>query len=143
MVSAIFLLVALAVLGAAIVNVSTVQHTTSALDVQGTRAYLAGRSGIEWALFNVFVAGSYCGGPAGATNSFSMPSGTTLSDFTVTVVCTPTTYTSATATIAVSPDIIAREITATACNQPASGACPNPNPGMGYVQRVVTVRTVQ
>lgn len=32
---------------------STVQHTTSAQDVQGSRAYQAARAGIEWGLFQV------------------------------------------------------------------------------------------
>lgn len=28
-------------------------------------------------------------------------------------------------------------LTATACNQPAAGACPNPAPGVDYVERLV------
>ena len=50
-VTAVFLLVVLAGLGAALVNLSTVQHTASALDVQGARAYQAARAGIEWGLY--------------------------------------------------------------------------------------------
>jgi len=73
----------------------------------------------------------------------------TLSQFTVTVTC------SATAT---APDvnnvdsygnpnmIVVRTIIATACNQPVSGtnpACPNPSPGLDYVQRKVQVNLQQ
>lgn len=144
LVSAIFLLVVLAALGAVIVNIATVQHTTAALDVQGARAYQAARAGIEWALFQAFQGGGgYCPGGAAVTNSFSLPSGTTLSQFTVTVTCTPSTYTDSTPVIAVSPSITARQVTATACNQPSGGACPNGSPGADYVQRVISVRLVQ
>lgn len=51
MVSAIFLLVILAVLGAFMLNFSAVQHTTAATDLEGSRAYQAARAGIEWAAF--------------------------------------------------------------------------------------------
>lgn len=52
-VSAIFLLVVLASLGAFIVNISTTQSVTSAQDVQGSRAYHAARAGLEWAIYQV------------------------------------------------------------------------------------------
>ena len=60
MVSAIFLLVILAALGAFMLTFSTVQHTTAATDLEGARAYQAARAGIEWAAFQVLD-------PAGAT----------------------------------------------------------------------------
>lgn len=53
LVTAIFLLVILASLGAFIVRVSTTQHMTSALDVQGSRAYHAARAGVEWGLYQI------------------------------------------------------------------------------------------
>ncbi len=53
LVTAIFLLVVLAALGAFMVTMSTVQHTTSAQDVQGSRAYQAARAGIEWGVYQV------------------------------------------------------------------------------------------
>jgi MSHA biogenesis protein MshP len=90
-VSAIFLLVILTALGAAILNISTVQHASSALDVQGARAYQAARAGIEWGLYTKLqtsTKNTYCNNAATPTStSFSMPAGTTLSSFTVTVVC--------------------------------------------------------
>jgi MSHA biogenesis protein MshP len=119
-VSAIFLLVVLAGLGAAMLNIATVHHASSALDVQGARAYQAARTGLEWGVYQRLVNNT-------CTNSTSFPlsQGTTLSTFTVTVQCT-----------GAGP----WRITATACNQPAAGgACPNPNAGSDYVQRQMQV----
>ena len=48
-VSAIFLLVALAVLGAYMVSFSNTQHITSAQDVQGARAYWTAKGAVQWA----------------------------------------------------------------------------------------------
>jgi len=113
MVSAIFILVVLAALGAFVVNISANQQVGSALDVQGVRAYQAARAGIEWGLHRQLQGGSCV-----AATSFS-PAAGTLSDFTVTVACTPT------------PDPggfggpTLYTITTTACNQPSAGACPN------------------
>lgn len=47
-VSALFLIVALAVLGAAIAQFSSVQQLTGAQDIQGSRALAAARAGAEW-----------------------------------------------------------------------------------------------
>lgn len=54
-VSAIFLLVVLAALGAFMVTLSTVQHTSSTQDLQGARAYQAARAGIEWGAYQVLT----------------------------------------------------------------------------------------
>ena len=53
LVSAIFLLVALAALGAAMVTFSTVQNQSQAMDAMGSRAYEAANAGIEWAAYNI------------------------------------------------------------------------------------------
>ena len=55
LVTAIFLLVILAALGAFILTISGTQQTSSALDVQGTRAYQAARSGIEWGSYQLLI----------------------------------------------------------------------------------------
>lgn len=132
-VSAIFILVVLAGLGAAMLTVSTTQHIGSALDVQGSQAYQAARAGIEWGLYQRLRLGAAC-----ATNSFTLPAASTsLTGFTVTVTCTsfadgsngPTVY----------------EIESTACNQPVAGwtagtvACPGAAPGANYVERRLKV----
>lgn len=89
LVSAIFLLVVIAGLGAVAVTVSTTQHQASALDVQGARAYQAARAGIEWAAFQVLRGGAFrttCeAGPANEPLG-ALPG--TLAGFAVTVQCT-------------------------------------------------------
>ena len=51
LISAIFILVVLALLGAMIVALSTTQHVGQARDLLGSRAYFAARAGIEWGVF--------------------------------------------------------------------------------------------
>jgi MSHA biogenesis protein MshP len=53
LISAIFLLVVLAALGAAMVTFSTSQNQNLALDVLGSRAYQAANAGVEWAALNI------------------------------------------------------------------------------------------
>lgn len=53
MMTAIFILVVLAALGAFIVSVSSTQQITTAQDTQGARAYQAARAGIEWGFYQV------------------------------------------------------------------------------------------
>jgi MSHA biogenesis protein MshP len=142
-VSAIFILVVLAALGAFIVNISTSQQIGSALDVQGVRAYQAARAGIEWGLYQVQASVGYNFGytstnpndrtcPASPV-SFSL-AGSTFSGFMVTVVCTPTSDPGGFG----GPTVYS--ITATACNQPDGGACPNTaSPGSLYIERRLDV----
>ncbi|OBV38261.1 pilus assembly PilX N-terminal domain-containing protein [Janthinobacterium psychrotolerans] len=104
-VTAVFLLVVLAGLGAALVNLTTVQHTTSSLDIQGARAYQAARAGIEWGLFRQ-LRNNNCA----ASSSFVVPA----NGFTVTVQCILT----------VGPGALQRfQVVAVACNQPVNGDC--------------------
>lgn len=132
LVSAIFLLVVLAALGVAMITISTVQHQSSALDVQGTRAYHAARAGMEWGVYQKLQVPAYCAGAA-VTDNIALPSGTSLAGFTVTVVCTPDS--------GLGLNINGAVIQATACNIPTGGACPNATPNSSdYVQRVVQVR---
>lgn len=128
-VSAIFLIVVLSGLAVAAVSLTSIQQTSSALDLLGSRAYEAARSGAEYGIYQRQQVNGTCA----ATLSF-VPGGT-LAAFTVTVQCTvvPTPGMGA----AMNSTIV----TATACNQPAGGVCPNPAPAsVDYVQRVVTVQ---
>jgi len=79
-VAAIFLLVVLAALGAFMLTFSTVQHITSAQDVQGTRAYQAARTGIEWGAYQV-LRNSSC------TPSTTLTAGGTQAGFSIVVQC--------------------------------------------------------
>lgn len=128
LVTAIFLLVVLAGLAVAMVSITTVQHAESAMDVQGVRAEQAARAGLEWGLRQQIAAGLAAGAPCIAATAFTLPAGTTLSAFAVSVQCTTAT----------GPGTLANwTITATACNQPAAAAprCPNPGNNADYVQR--------
>lgn len=130
LVTAIFLLVVLSALGAAIVSLSAGQQISSALDLTGTRAYEAARSGVEVGLFQNTQAGQ-C-----APQVSLVPSAPTMAAFTVTVRC----VVNQTANLKDGLPLVT-VITATACNQPANNACPNPAPtSPDYVQRVVTVQ---
>ncbi len=137
-VTAIFLLVVVAGLGVAAVSLTTTQQAGSVQDMQGQRAYQAARAGVEWALYTELRTAAQLGCPA--TKTFKMPSGTTLSDFTVTVVCTAKVAGIA-GNAATDPTAGHFRITATACNQPvAAGTCPNASPGVDYAQRVISVQ---
>ncbi len=57
-ISALFLLVVLAALGAFMVTFSNTQQLTSAQDVRGTQAYWAARAGLEWAIPQVIATNS-------------------------------------------------------------------------------------
>lgn len=130
-ITAIFLIVVLAGLSTAIVTVSTTQQTSSALDLLGSRAYEAARSGAEYGMFRVQQAGE----PCNFTRSFN-PAAPTLAPFTVTVRCIGTAV-----VLNPSKTVEQRIISATACNQPSGGVCPNPTPtSTDYVQRVVSVQ---
>lgn len=156
-VSAMFILVVLAALGAFILNISTNQQIGSALDLQGVRAYQAARSGLEWGMYQVESTGAPPLPAASAAYNFSygnpatsvgaagpnkracpasptsfVPAAGTLSGFTVTVTCAAVVDASNGPTVFL--------LTATACNQPNAGACPNTtNPGKLYVERQLTV----
>lgn len=49
-VSAIFLITVMAIIGAYMIRISATQHTVTALSVEGIRAHFAARSAMEWAL---------------------------------------------------------------------------------------------
>lgn len=53
LVSALFLLVVLAGLAVYAVSVASVQHTTSMLEVKGSRAHFAASAGLEWAFHEI------------------------------------------------------------------------------------------
>lgn len=131
LITAIFLLVVIAALSVAMVTVFTTQQASSALDVQGSRAYQAARAGLEWGVFKHARPD-----PCNSTSSFAIGEGTSLDGFTVTVTCSlvdgPETAGNDTEALD------QRKVTAVACNAPdEAGACPNPSNNGDYVQRVM------
>lgn len=131
LVTAIFLLVVIAALAVAMVTVFTTQQSSSALDVQGTRAYQAARAGLEWGIFKQARQGT-CDG----LSSFAMDPDASLRGFVVTVRCTKA---DGPATDGGDEDILDRwKVTATACNAPDNnGDCPSASNSVDYVQRVM------
>jgi MSHA biogenesis protein MshP len=124
LVTAIFLLVVLAGLGVAMVSLFTSQQQSSALDVQGARAYQAARAGIEWGLFRKLRNDSCV-----ASSRFALPATSSLSGFAVTVTCRPVGSGAATRWV----------IEATACNPPAADNTCTPTNNPDYVQRRLEV----
>ena len=129
LVSAIFLLVVLAGLGAAMATFSASQNRNFAMDVLGSRAYQAAQAGVEWAAYNI-----------AATPGVEVPAhtltalGGDLGDFTVTVAYTAA---SAPASTDEGTDVVAGyvwyyEITASAVYGTPGTA--------GYVERVVSAK---
>ena len=94
LITAIFLLVVLAALGAAMTMFFSAQQQSSALDVLGSRAYQASRAGIEWGAFQVLrnQPGAFtadCEAAPGVAVQQLIPQlAGTLGSFTVTVTCT-------------------------------------------------------
>ena len=55
LVSAIFLIVVIALIAGFLVNIGSIQRTTSAFSLMGARAEFAARSGIEWGVHEVLA----------------------------------------------------------------------------------------
>jgi MSHA biogenesis protein MshP len=137
LVSAIFILVVLAVLGAALLTVSTLQHASAGIDVQGVRGYQAAASGVEWGLYRLLDPD---GAPAAAlpacwAGTASVTPGGSLAAFAVATTCTRTTTTelgrdigvytivsTATFGAAQQPNHVSRTVSATLsrCKDPAN-----------------------
>ena len=143
LVTAIFILVILAGLGASMVTFSTAQHSTVAMDIQSARAYQAARAGIEWGAYgalaqapSVPMPGFSCPVlPAAATIYTMTFAGTPLAGFTTVVTCSSTTHSEGANTVVVSilnssavygvvntPDYVTRQLSARVALCTAGGA---------------------
>jgi MSHA biogenesis protein MshP len=99
-ITAIFLLVVLSFLGVAMVAFSTAQNQSSAMDVLGSRAYQAARTGIEWAAYQVANSNSNAANATVLTNTFAAGTlGGTLTPFTVNVTYTAVSQVEGAATV--------------------------------------------
>lgn len=100
--TAIFLLVVLASLGAYMVSLSRTSQISSALDVQGARAYQAARAGIEWAAWQVVDPQGLQASPTPCpTSPTTLTLAATLAGFEVSVTCTRSLETDGADTVAV------------------------------------------
>jgi MSHA biogenesis protein MshP len=123
LVSAVFLLVVLAALGVFMLRFSNVQHMSSARDVEAAKVYRLALAGADYGAFQVLQGGGVC--PVSVTLPF--PGG-----YATTVNCAAAgPYAEPGGAVSV------YSVTATACNRPASGACPGTPDGLTYVERQV------
>lgn len=81
MVTAVFLVSVLSMLGAMILNLSNANQVGQTRDLVGTRAYYAARAGIEWGAYRALQAGS-----CAATSTLPALAGSA-AGFVVTVAC--------------------------------------------------------
>ena len=112
-----------AVLGTALLTLSSTQHVGFGLDLQGVRAYHAARAGLEWGMYHVLRPGfAGCAG----INGRSIVFGENLSGFRATLTCHDSSHQEGGTAVNVST------ITATACN---AASCMLATPPAGYVNR--------
>lgn len=122
--TAIFLLVILAALGGYMVSLSRTSQLSSALDIQGGRAYQAARAGIEWAAWQSIQNAAAYGCATAGSSSDVINLSADLAGFTTTVACSSTTFDEAGNTVRM------YSITATAASGEAESS--------DYVERVLT-----
>ena len=94
LVAAIFIILILALLGIMIVTIGSMQRATATTAAQGTRAYYAARSGVEWGIFEALnntvpTCGALPSTPT--TNTFNLAVAG-LNGFSVQVVCSYTPH---------------------------------------------------
>lgn len=122
--SALFLLVVLGSLAAWLTRLTETSLAQDALELEGERAWLAAQAGLEAGLYAATHAGT-------CTHTVTFTG--QLQRFPATVTCTASTADEGGATVTLI------QIASVACNQPASGVCPNPAPSSPeYVERRVS-----
>lgn len=91
---ALFILVVLALLGAAIVTIGGIAHRQPLLSLEAKRAYWAAQSGLQWGAHEALDDPSFsCPvNPANPSSTTLAPSQPGLDGFTVTVTCSATTH---------------------------------------------------
>lgn len=139
-VAAMFVLVVLSVLGAAIARLGWTQQISSAQDMDGARAQRAANSGAEWGLYQALAPTGIWRNCNGATQTLTDMQAKTELGMTVTVTCNRTTYVEGQTGTGDPPVFSDRtiqvyRIDAVACN--ASTACPDASRigSVGYIER--------
>ncbi len=133
LISAIFLLVVLAGLGAAMVTFSTTQNQTQAIDVLGSRAYQAANAGIEWAAYNIESAPAVAVAPTTIfTHGTVSALAGNLAAFDVTVSYTAVAVSDAAAAGGIAVNVWTHDITASA----VLGTAGSPN----FIERVINAK---
>ncbi|MEX8495147.1 MSHA biogenesis protein MshP [Sphaerotilus sp.] len=136
-IAAIFVLVVLASLAAAIVRLGQSTQTGSAQDILGARAWATARAGTEWGLYQA-LKGSWttC---SGASQTLDLTADTGMR---VTVSCTSNLYNEGENTGGTAQTLRLYTVNAVACN---STSCPDNAHAMqpGYIERRRQVQATQ
>lgn len=141
-IAAIFVLVVLASLAAAIVRIGQSTQTGSAQDILGARAWAAARAGTEWGLYQA-LKGSWttC---SGASQTLDLRADTGVR---VTVRCSSTVYNEGETDAGATQTVRLYTIDAVACNttSTSASACPDNARAVqpGYIERRRQVQAVQ
>ena len=98
LITALFLLVVVALLSVYMINFSSVQHSTLVYGVQGARAMQGARSGLEWGIYEVITNNNIPPICPGST-TFSTNGAGSLDAFTITVECQLSSHTEGSTTI--------------------------------------------
>lgn len=130
-IAALFVLVMLSALAAAVVRLGWSSQVGTAQDILGARATQAANAGIQWGLFQVFRGGwSAC---AGSPQTLNLRADT---GFMVTVSCSMTTYNEGESAEGSPQGITLYTVDAVACNGAAASCPDNATAGsLGYVER--------
>ncbi|WP_338414460.1 MSHA biogenesis protein MshP [uncultured Sphaerotilus sp.] len=137
-IAAIFVLVVLASLAAAIVRLGQSTQTGSAQDILGARAWAAARAGTEWGLYQA-LKGSWttC---SGASQTLDLRADIGMR---VTVSCSSTLYNEGENTSGAAQTLRVYTVNAVACN--STSACPDNARAVqpGYIERRRQVQAAQ
>ncbi|MFV2033137.1 MAG: pilus assembly protein MshP [Gammaproteobacteria bacterium] len=90
--TALFLIAVVAVLGIYMVNARVVQQITLVYSLQGARAMQAARAGMEWSIYDSIVGGN-------CSNTSFNPTGAALSAFSVNLSCSSSVHTEGTTAV--------------------------------------------
>jgi len=94
LITALFLLVVVALLSVYMINFSGVQHTTLVYGMQGARAMQAARAGIEWGIYESIINDTCT-----PSTSFNTSGAGQLDNFNITVDCSSSTHVESSTTI--------------------------------------------
>ncbi|MDP1693050.1 MAG: agglutinin biogenesis protein MshP [Burkholderiaceae bacterium] len=130
----IAVLVMLGAVSAYAVSLVTSAHADAAREHSHARASLAARAGLDWGRYRVqALATPLC---SGAQSIATLPG--TLAPYVVTVRCAAAAPRQESGVA-----LRAYSLSASACNLPLGGQCPNPGGGADYVERTFTAVLVR
>lgn len=131
LISALFLLVVLSILGAVVLNLTATAQQSASLDLQGSRVYQAARAGVEYAAYQA-LNGSSC------PSASNLNLGGLMSNITINLQCTSASHDVAGNTVTV------YQLTATACLIPGSGTtCGASQRALNYVERQISASVMR